>query len=106
MPEQSSADQIQVPIQFDPDEDALFALAHNLWISHDADHFYLRFYQVVPPMIADKDHMPSAIRGKLLASVALPASVMPSVIRALTENARRYEASMGVNLVWDGEPES
>ena len=101
--EEQTEEGIRVRLEFQPDEDVRFPLAQNVWINHDEGHFYLRFYQVVPPLA--REGLPDSIKAKLVATVAIPATAMPSLIRALTSNAHNYESLSGRQLLWASDEE-
>jgi hypothetical protein len=93
----------KVPIEPEPDDNARFALAQNVWINHDANHFYLRFYQIVPPVPSGT--VPESVKGRLIATVAVPAAILPALVRALTDNGHHWEESTGNSLKWDEHKE-
>jgi hypothetical protein len=94
---------LKVRIEPESDDDAHFALAQNVWINHDANHFYLRFYQIVPPLPSAT--LPESVKGRLMATVAVPAAILPDLIQALTDNAHNWEKSTGKSLEWNKHEE-
>ena len=104
MTEERQEKAVTLLITRESDESVQFPLAQNMWINHDANHFYIRFFQVVPPLVRKDGDIPESVKAKLVTTLAIPAARMPSIIRALTDNARNYERTTGVSLDW-GEAE-
>ena len=87
---------IKFSLSWESDEDFHFAIANFALINFDDDHFYLRFYQASPPTILDLDDTPEHVKAKLVGGVAIPASRMDSVIRAMSDSARKFEQAREV----------
>lgn len=78
-----------VNIEWEPDDNFRFPLSNNFVINFDDINFYVRFYQVTPPMIFG-DEAPNAVKAKIVSGAAIPASRMPGIIKALQDNYQRY----------------
>jgi len=62
---------------------------------HTAFDFTFDFGVVVPD-IADPDHSPlKPVRGRIVARVKIPVTIVFDVIRALNDEMTRYEATFG-----------
>ncbi len=95
------ADQGQVallPIVLEPSENHAFPLARHMWINFDQEHFYVRFYQVVPPLVVDDQSIPTSIRAKLISAMAVPAAAFPAFAKAMQESIEKYESATGISL--------
>jgi hypothetical protein len=95
--------ELEVPIEWESDEGFHFPLATNLIVNFDSDNFYIRFYQTPPPLVTSEQNLPIAVRAQRVAGVTIPASRMPGFIRALIDNARKYEQRSGEELPWPDE---
>jgi hypothetical protein len=87
--------QVRVALKLDPDSDCAFPLAQSLWINNDEQHFYLRFFQVVPPIVTDANEPPAEVRARLVAGVCVPAAILPNLVRALTDSLHKFEQLAG-----------
>jgi hypothetical protein len=87
---------VAVPIKLASDDDVVFPLVNNVWFNFDSSHIYMRLYQVVPPLAAEG--IPNMVAGKLVSAVAIPATWIPLMIKALQDIAKKYEQSTGVSL--------
>lgn len=72
-------------LEFESDTEFTFPLATNMVVNFDSEHFYIRFYQASPPTIFG-DNMPESVKAKLIAGIAVPASRIDGIIKALQEN--------------------
>jgi hypothetical protein len=94
--------QMRVALKLDPDGDCTFPLAQSVWISNDEHNFYLRFFQIVPPIVTDANEPPVEVRARLAAGISVPAAFVPSLVRALTEAMQKYEQVTGHSLAGSG----
>lgn len=78
-----------VKLEWESDQDFQFPLGTNLLVNFDNEHFYIRFYQAVPPAVLDGE-LPNSIKAKLVAGIAIPATRMRGITEALSENYQRY----------------
>lgn len=90
--------QVRAELELEPDEAGAFPLAKTMWVNHDEHHFFLRFFQIVPPIVTDNSESPVKVRSRLVASVCVRAELMPKIIRVLTENLRKYEEITGKQI--------
>jgi len=90
--------QVRVALKLDPDGDCAFPLAQSVWITNDEHNLYLRFFQIVPPIVSDANEPPTEVRARLAAGVSVPAALMPGLVRALTEAMRKYVELTGHSL--------
>lgn len=79
-----------VSVQWEPDDNFDFPLASQAWLNFDSEHFYIRFYQIVPPLVRDTNTLPKAINAKLVSGVTIPASRMESFIHAMQDAHEKY----------------
>ncbi len=111
MPENHD-DAIELPIHWGDDDPNLpFLVAAHMTINHDESHFYIRFYQIAPPVLHDKSQgPPESINATQVANLAIPATRITSIVKALTTNAKKFEERTGIKLDWeakiDGDAES
>lgn len=89
---------VHLPILLEPSENHAFPLTRHLWINFDEEHFYLRFYQVVPPLVVDEQPIPTSIKGKLISAMAIPASAFPAFAKVMQESIDKYEIATGRSL--------
>ena len=81
-------------IEWESDEELHFPLTAHLVVNFDDEHFYVRFYQVSPPLGLNETRT-DVVKAKLVAGVAIPASKMSAVIEALAENHAKYRMRLG-----------
>ena len=89
---------VHLPILLEPSENHAFPLTRHLWINFDHEHFYVRFYQVVPPLVVDEQSIPTSIKGKLISAMAIPASAFPAFAKVMQESINKYESATGISL--------
>ena len=83
-------DLIKLEIDLESDEDYHFALTQQLVVNFDETHFYVRFYQLVPPVVMDLDKL-DKVRARLVSGIAVPIEHFPNFIEALSRNLERYQ---------------
>lgn len=86
---------VRVALKLDPDGDCDFPLAQSVWITHDEHNFYLRFFQIVPPIVTDAGVPPAEVRARLVAGLSVPAALLPNLVRALTQGMQNFEQLTG-----------
>lgn len=92
--------EIEVSINFESDKNHTFGLAQQMLVNSDADHFYIRFFQVAPPpVLIDKADVSSiSITGKFVSGLAIPVQQMPAIINALVSSVHKHEQLSGQAL--------
>jgi len=96
---------ILIRIDWGADDSFHFSLSNHVVVNHDTDNFYIRFYQITPPVRTDKSlPVPESIKAKLVSGAAIPLSQMNTFINALRENLEVYQRRMnGIGEDEDGD---
>lgn len=79
----SEQQRVTLPIQLDvsSNEEALFV--NHASVVFDGASYTLRLFQVLPPVALDEDHLPQAVRGRHVVTLAISAASMPAIFDSL-----------------------
>ena len=102
MAEHEQIEKMQIPIVLELDKEGTFPLSQHVWVTFDEHHLYVRFYQIVAPVILDGTP-PVSVPAKLVATVSWPAEGIPSLVRVFQETGHKYEEATGRPLAWTSE---
>ncbi len=85
-------------IDWSAGEELEFPLSTHMIVNFDADNFYLRFYQIAPPVFAESREN-KTIKAKVVSSVAIPHSQMGPLLRALIDNTASHQEVTGHEIL-------
>ncbi|NOZ27995.1 MAG: hypothetical protein GXP39_08085 [Chloroflexi bacterium] len=92
MPEQPR-DGIQATIEWEQDDQVRAQFVNHALISFDGPSFYIRFYQVLPPVIssANAAEEVTTVKGRHVVTLAISAESMPGIVEAMQRILDQYQ---------------
>lgn len=73
---------IEAAIEWEPDDEVMAQFANHALISFDGTSYYIRFYQVLPPVTVPAGESP-VVKGRHVVTLAISANSMSGIVKAM-----------------------
>jgi len=88
-------EQIQVRVTWEPDSDKPAYFTNHMFVTYDGAVYTLRFYQLLPPVVAGLDaaavNTIDSVSARHITTLVVPAATLPSIVRALQDVLKKAE---------------